>query len=217
MKKRDPEDNDHGNSDNPARRKTSPSPTPLSGINNNSSNIHIDPSIADEPPSPPLLVTPPSPPKSHNMCYSPIAKRFSPPKLIQNASTGSLLDAIQCVQQPMPINDTAMLHNNSSTHSLYSHSQSSMPSKSCSATPCDANKIHSFVDDVDDITPDILDAAIASVERENDLYQVGQGNVNEDNISQSENLDGTRTPNNENELSQAQIDAMIESKYLKSK
>ena len=122
--------------------------------------------------------------------------------------------------QPMiMINDTTMLHNNTSCHSLYS--QSSITSKSCSATPCDGNKIHSFVDtDVDEITPDILDAAIASVERENNLYQVGQ--ALEDNVSQSENKEnapgtrsGTRTPNNGNELSQAQIDAIIESKHLK--
>ena len=85
---------------------------------------------------------------------------------------------------------------------------------SSSATPCDADKLHLF--DVDEITPDILDAAIASVERENDLYQVGQQTKNIDNVSQSENIDGIRTPNNGNELAQAQIDAMIESKYLKT-
>ena len=76
------------------------------------------------------------------------------------------------------------------SYSLYCHSQqSSMPFRSCPATPCDANKTHSFmIDDVDEIaeiTPDILGAAIASVERENDLYKIGQApsNINEDNMN----------------------------------
>ena len=129
------EDNGY-NSDNHGRSTSSPSPTPLSGIDNNSSNpsnLHLDASLINEAPIPPLLVTPPSPPKFHNMCYSPIAKRYPPPKLVQNTSTGSLLNAMNNVP-PMMMNDTTMLHINTSCHSLYS--QSSIPSKSCSATPC---------------------------------------------------------------------------------
>eukprot|EP01083_Nonionella_stella_P081040 223028_1 len=47
--------------------------------------------------SPPLLRTPPSPPKSHNICFSPVAPRYRvPPKLIKKASECSLLE------QPAP-------------------------------------------------------------------------------------------------------------------
>ena len=212
-KKSNPESSDNAATNNKSNRKTSPSPTPLSGTetdNNNNDDNDIDAKSVDnndtlrlhemqcdQVPSPPLLRTPPSPPKIHNELYSPVAKRYPPPKLIQNASTGSLLDPMPEITEKPP----CLQPHPSLTHSLYS--QPSIPSKSC--TPYDSNKVHQF--EHDEITPDILDAAIASVEREN-LEYVPANDVNCGSRCQSPS-------ENQHELSQAKIDAMIEAKYLK--
>ena len=97
-------------------------------------------------------------PKIHNELYNPVAKRYSPPTLIQSASSASLLDTIPEITENHP----RLSNPPSFTHSLYS--QSSNPSKSCTPiTPCDSNELHQF--EHDEITPDILDVAIESVER----------------------------------------------------
>ena len=154
-----------------ATNKTSPSPS--------LSCAHLNTMMM----SPPLIRTPPSPPKMHNECYSPVAPRYRMrPTFTRNASDHSLLEGAP---------PTTPHRNNNRNRN-----------QSVTASSCTAPGDVPTDDDDNVLDSDMIDEAIASVKFDLALKEMQQqpGNPGDVDVD-AENL--------EKDLSEAAMDAMM--------